>query len=83
MAEDISQAIRNAKQTSFYREYNTEDKSGISHVDNKYGVDMDEISNVADILPEQQKERFSILLEPGKGGVEDELHIGYLKLDKI
>jgi len=83
VAEDISQAIRNAKQTSFYREYNTEDKSGISHVDNKYGVDVDEISNVADILPEQQKGRFSILLEPGKGGVEDELHIGYLKLDKI
>ncbi|MGN7784906.1 DUF1543 domain-containing protein [Niabella sp. 22666] len=83
VAEDMSQAIRNAKQTSFYRDYNTEDKSGISHVDNKYGVDVDEILNVADILPEQQKERFSIQLEPGKGLVEDELHIGYLKLDKI
>jgi hypothetical protein len=83
VAEDLSQAIRNAKQTSFYRDYNTEDKSGISHVDNKYGVDVDEVLNVADILPEHQKERFSILLEPDKGLVEDELHIGYLKLDKI
>lgn len=83
VAEDISQAIRNAKQTSFYKDYNTEDKSGVSHVDDKYGVDVDETLKVADILPAYQKERFSILLEPGKGLVEDEIHIGYLKLDKV
>jgi hypothetical protein len=83
VAEDMSQAIRNAKQTAFYKDYNTEDKSGISHVDDKYGVDVDEVLNVADILPAYQKERFSILLEPDKGWTEDALHIGYLKLDKI
>ncbi|WP_114792085.1 DUF1543 domain-containing protein [Niabella yanshanensis] len=83
VAADMSQAIRNAKQTSFYKDYNTENKSGVSHVDDKYGVDVDEILNVADILPAYQKERFSIILEPGKGLVEDALHIGYLKLDKI
>ncbi|MCH5714995.1 hypothetical protein [Niabella hibiscisoli] len=79
----MSQAIRNAKQTSFYRDYNTEDKSGISHVDNKYGVDVDEILNVADILPIHQKEQFSILLKPEDSLKEDPLHIGYLKLDKV
>lgn len=82
IAENMAQAIRNAKQTSFYKDYNTEDKNGISHVDNKYGVDVDEVLNVADILPANQKERFTILLHPQENLVEDQLHIGYLKLDK-
>jgi len=83
IATDMSEAIRNAKQTEFYRYYNTEDRSGVSHVDNKYGVDVDEILNVEDILPSQQKERFALIIEPAATKKEDELHIGYLKLDKI
>lgn len=83
VAKDMSQAIKNAKQTFFYKDYNTEDKSGISHVDDKYGVDVDEILNVADILPIHQKELFTILLKPQDSLVEDKLHIGYLKLDKV
>jgi len=83
VSDGMAQAIQNAKQTSFYKDYNTEDKSGVSHVDNKYGVDVDEILNVEDILPPQQKEKFSLVIEPSDNQSEDKLHIGYLKLDKI
>lgn len=83
VAPDISRAIKNAKQTPFYKDYNTGHKSGVSHVDDKYGVDIDEILNVADILPESQKKRFSLHLEAAEELEEDALHIGYLNLDKI
>ncbi|MFT4092970.1 MAG: DUF1543 domain-containing protein [Niabella sp.] len=83
VANDMSEAIRHAKQTRFYSDYNTEDKSGISHVDNKYGVDVDEVFNVQDILPAYQKEKFSIKISRGENLTEDALHIGYLKLDKV
>ncbi|GAB3425054.1 DUF1543 domain-containing protein [Niabella aquatica] len=83
VADDMAKAILNAKQTGFYRTYNTEDKKGVSHVDNKYGVDVDEVFNVQDILPFVQKERFTIAISKEEGLIEDELHIGYLKLDKV
>lgn len=83
VAGDMARAIQNAKQTSFYKDYNTDDKKGVSHVDNKYGVDVDEVFNVQDILPAAQKERFTIVISKEEGLIEDELHIGYLKLDKV
>ena len=83
VAEDMGTAVHIAKQTDFYLQYNTTDKKGTSHVDNKYGVDVDEIFNVEDILPQQQKQKFSIVLKKKDNLPEDELHIGYLKWDKI
>lgn len=83
VAPDIAKAIQNAKQTGFYKDYNTADKSGVSHVDNKYGVDVDEILKVEDILPAHQKEQFSIRITKTDGMAEDKLHIGYLKLEKV
>ncbi|MGC4231579.1 MAG: DUF1543 domain-containing protein [Niabella sp.] len=83
VADGMAQAIQNAKQTSFYKDYNTDNKKGVSHVDNKYGVDVDEVLNVQDILPAAQKDRFAIVISKEEGLIEDELHIGYLKLDKV
>ncbi len=83
VAPDMAKAIQNAKQTNFYKNYNTEDKRGVSHVDNKYGVDVDEILNVEDILPADQKEKFAIHITKTDGQNEDKLHIGYLKLEQI
>lgn len=60
VAKDMGEAVRIAKQSTFYKQYNTEDKKGISHVDDKYGVDVDEIFNVAEVLPPQQKQNFQL-----------------------
>lgn len=83
VAKDMSGAIKAAKRTKFYVDYNTEDKNGVSHVDNKYGVDVDEIFNVKDILPAAQKPKYSIQLFKKEELPEDELHIGYFKWSDI
>jgi len=44
---------------------------------------VNEILHIADILPAYQKKDFSILINAEDGLIEDNLHIGYLKLDKI
>lgn len=81
VASDISEAVQAAKQSDFYKQYNSE--TGVSHVDNKYGVDVDEVLQVADILPAYQKEKFAIQLTKQENPPEDVLHIGYLTLQKI
>lgn len=83
VAKDMGDAVKIAKQTDFYKQYNTDDNKGVSHVDNKYGVDVDEIFDVEDILPKNQKVKFAIRLTKKEALQEDELHIGYLKLDNI
>ncbi|MBO9620572.1 MAG: DUF1543 domain-containing protein [Niabella sp.] len=81
-ANDLGNAIQQAKQTSFYKDYNAAAQAA-SHVDNKYGVDVDEVFTVEDILPAAQKKQFAITLQQEEQLKEDTLHIGYLKLSKL
>ncbi|ANH79969.1 hypothetical protein A8C56_02350 [Niabella ginsenosidivorans] len=82
VAESMAAAIRQAKQTSFYKEY-TAAANAVSHVDNKYGVDVDEVLNIAEILPAVQKERFTLVLQKENGLADDALETGYLKLSQL
>lgn len=75
--EDKSLAILQAKETVFYRHTNS------PHIDDKYGVDVDDIYDVEEILPKQIKEKYSLQISPAISIEEDELHIGYLKLSKL
>ena len=52
-------------------------------IDDKYGIDVDDVFEIADILDVKFKAEFSLVLKKTPLPVEDELHIGYLKLDKI
>jgi hypothetical protein len=82
IAENLSCASKNAKATTFYKHGGF--KGAMSHIDDKYGIDVDDIYNVADILSAQHKESFSLKTTKIKTAFEqDHLHIGYLKLDKI
>lgn len=81
VAKDKASAIRNAKQSDFYKENSF--KGALSHIDDKYGVDVDEVYAIEDILSPEDKMCYSILLTPTEVFAEDSLHIGYLKLDKI
>ena len=59
-------------------------KNATSHIDDKHGVDIDDIFKVNDILPLEMKEKYSIVLK--KSDVENQenfTHIGYLKIDKL
>ena len=82
IAENLSDASKNAKKTTFYKHCGF--KGATSHIDDKYGIDVDDIYNVADILSQQYKENYSLKINKVTNFYkEDSLHIGYLKLDKI
>lgn len=74
-------AMNEAKQTLFFQHNHFEGAS--SHIDDKYGVDVDELYEIEDILPVTQKEKFRIVLSPREGGTADEIHLGYLKFSRL
>ena len=75
-APDKGAAVRMAKQTAFYKHVGF--AGATSHVDDKFGIDVDDTHEISDLLSAQDKAAYSIHLHPGVG--EDELHIGYIKL---
>lgn len=56
-------------------------EGAVSHIDDKHGVDIDDIFNVSDILPKKMKEKYTIVLEKSNVEIqENEMHLGYFKL---
>ena len=75
----LGEVIKRVKKTDFYQ--NMGFKGAESHVDDKYGVDIDDIFSVQDILPQNMKDKYSILLEKSEEkNQENPMHIGYLKV---
>lgn len=73
---DKAGAIQCAKSTSFYQQAQG------THVDDQYGVDIDDLYNVEDILPAAVKEKYSLRLTKNSDLAEiDRWHIGYTKLE--
>ena len=74
-------AIQQAKATAFYK--HTGFKSAESHIDDKYGVDVDDVYEIQDILPGHLKEKYTIELSATTNTIEDQVHLGYFRLDKL
>ena len=81
IAADKGIAIQKAKRTVFYKQ--TGFKGAVSHVDDKYGIDVDDIYEIEDILPSHLKQQYSIQITKADSPNEDEMNLGYLKLDKM
>ena len=77
-AADKAEAINISKKTVFFR--HTGFKGATAHVDDKYGVDVDDVYEISDILPATAKEKYSIVVSPAVSIPEDEIHLGYFKL---
>lgn len=81
-APEKGEAIRQAKDTAFYR--HTGFKGAGSHIDDKYGVDVDDIFAIRDILPAEIKKQYSLVIDPAPPDAqEDEIRLGYFKLDTV
>jgi hypothetical protein len=80
-ARDKGEALNQAKSTAFFR--HTGFKTAPSHVDDKYGVDVDDFFEIRDILPPGVKEKYSLSVAPSEGLPDDEIHLGYFKLDLV
>ncbi|WP_426278834.1 DUF1543 domain-containing protein [Chryseobacterium sp. S-02] len=74
--------VKKAKATEFYKTMGFE--GAVSHIDDKHGVDIDDIFNITDILPQKMKEKYSIALKKSDAeNQENPIGLGYLKIDKI
>jgi len=80
-AKNKASAIKKAKETAFYK--HTGFKGATSHIDDKYGIDVDDLYEITDILPAEIKSKYSILIQPSTKSKEDKLNIGYTNLSKI
>jgi hypothetical protein len=80
---DKGEAIKKSKATAFYRHVGF--KGAESHIDNKYGIDVDDAYAIEDILPAEVKRRYRIGLAPAlvEDVVEDEVHLGYFQLKNL
>jgi len=81
VASDKVTAIRKAKQTMFYRQ--TGFKGAAAHIDEKYGVDVDDIFEINDLLSTTIKSRYKLVLEQAADQVADEIHLGYMPLHRL
>jgi len=86
VSETLSLATKSSKQTAFYKHYsfkNETSKGATSHIDEKYGVDVDDAYNVQDILSPAYKEKYQLKITPAAEITEDVLHIGYVKISSL
>ncbi len=82
VADDLSEATQTAKATSFYKHNGF--KGAVSHIDDKYAIDVDDIYKVADILNPVTKVKFAIQITPSEIPLAADIsHIGYLPLSKL
>ena len=82
VGKSMGEIVKRVKQTEFYKTMGF--KNAESHIDDKHGVDIDDIYKVNDILPKEMKEKYSLILE--KSQAENQVNftkIGYLKIDKV
>lgn len=79
---DRLKAVQAAKQNLFFK---TNSLKGIAtaHIDEKYGVDVDSVHHINDLLSPAVKAQYRIVFGDGTQLPQDEIHLGYFKLDKI
>lgn len=73
----MAEAVSKAKATAFYRHFGFE--GAVSHVDDKFGIDLDDLVNVGELF----RNNYRLSLTPDPEIVEDQLHIGYLSMDNL
>jgi len=79
-AEDKGKAIQLAKASAFYKHFNF--PGAASHIDDKYGIDVDDIHDIEDILPAETRSQYAIVVSPAGDAADDAMHLGYLNLAK-
>jgi hypothetical protein len=78
---DRMPAVKESMKTLFYKTNSA--KGAHSHIDEKFGVDVDDVYRVEDVLSTELKEQFHIQISSATTLTDDEIHLGYFKLDKI
>lgn len=78
------QALQHSKATEFFKKNTIKTVlAANAHIDEKYGIDVDDFYRVDDILHHDTKSKYAIEITQGTELQPDTLHLGYLKLDKL
>jgi hypothetical protein len=80
VANDLATAGKIAKQAAFYK--HTGFSGAPSHIDDKYGIDVDDAFEVSDILGAGLKQNYTLQISEAQEHLENELHLGYMPLYK-
>lgn len=76
VAPGYEAAKKLARKQKFYQENHN------PHVDDRYGLDIDDLANVKDILPKRFKDKYAIVIIPTLlGHVPDKITLGYNFVD--
>ena len=76
------EAVAAAKKTAFFR--HTGFKGASSHIDDKFGIDVDDIFEIPDILSVEAKSKYKLVIVPANDNdPADEIHLGYFKLNSF
>jgi hypothetical protein len=82
--DDRKGAIKTSTMTDFFKQQSIASvKSASAHIDEKYGIDVDEVYRIDDVLPKHITNQYQIVLTPGTAVRKDEIHLGYFKLDNL
>ncbi|HEX8018627.1 hypothetical protein [Mucilaginibacter sp.] len=75
-------AIQLAKKSLFFK---AKSLKGIAsaHIDKKYGIDMDSVHYIEDLLSPAPKAQYRIVFGNGTRIPDEKIHLGYFKLDKL
>ena len=79
--DDRMPAIKESMKTLFYKTNSM--KGAHAHIDEKFGVDVDEVYRIEDVLNEEFKAKYHILIEPAEKALEDAINLGYFKLHQL
>jgi Domain of Unknown Function (DUF1543) len=86
VADNKLAATNKAKQTAFYKHTSLADNNihykALSHIDDRYGIDVDELYDIKEILPAEAKEKYTIKITSGSA-TTDLYHLGYTKLNEL
>lgn len=79
VGESMAEVIKRVKKTKFYRTMGF--TNAPSHIDDKLGVDIDDIYDVNDLLSKEAKEKYAIILEKSESEhQENPMEVGYFKI---
>ena len=80
VAENKAEALKQAKQTAFYK--HTGFAGAPSHIDDKYGVDVDDAFEISDVLAADLKTMYQLEISPAVDMEADKITLGYMPLYK-
>ena len=85
-AASLDEAKKKAKQTAFFKHYHAPGDNNYraeAHIDDKFGIDIDDVYKVTDILPPALRDKFRLTLTAVSHAPHDAFHLGYYILKDL